>query len=32
MQFRTEEWSLVTEDGTVVQLLVDNEEDPFRAT
>ncbi|CAG8894691.1 unnamed protein product [Penicillium egyptiacum] len=27
--FRTEEWSLETEDGTVVQLL-DNDSDPFR--
>ncbi|KAL4879818.1 cytochrome oxidase complex assembly protein 1-domain-containing protein [Aspergillus karnatakaensis] len=27
--FRTEEWSLTTEDGTVIQLLEDNH-DPFR--
>ncbi|KAL1983561.1 hypothetical protein VTN96DRAFT_10221 [Rasamsonia emersonii] len=29
--FRTEEWSLETEDGRIVHLLVDNEEDPFKA-
>lgn len=27
--FRTEEWSLETEDGTVVSLLTGNKEDPF---
>lgn len=29
VQFRTEVWSLETEDGTVVQLL-DSDTDPFR--
>ncbi|KAJ9221598.1 hypothetical protein DTO169C6_6101 [Paecilomyces variotii] len=29
--FRTQEWSLETKDGTVVQLLNENEEDPFKA-
>ncbi|KAL2010171.1 hypothetical protein VTN00DRAFT_5978 [Thermoascus crustaceus] len=30
--FRTEEWSLETEDGTVVHLLNDGERDPFSKT
>jgi hypothetical protein len=29
LQFRTEQWSLETEDGTVVQLLDEASGDPF---
>ena len=31
-QFETMEWSLEMEDGTVVQLLEDKNEDPFQGT